>query len=330
MPLPFILAGAAIVAGGYGVKKGIDAKDDFDTAKRVNRRAQSMFDEAKSELEEERELTQKAMENLGQAKYKIYNESIIPFVDVFSKIKNVSFEDNNLDDATNLPVMSAGELARMKSSVLAIKGVLSGGITALGSGGLAGLAAYGGVGVLGTASTGTAIGTLSGAAATNATLAWLGGGSLAAGGYGMAGGMMVLGGVVAGPVLAVGGMMMASKAEAAKEDAYGNLDKAELASEQMKEARVAASGIRLRFEEITKVLRSLELRFQPLLQSLNELVESNTNYSTYSEEDRKGVMIAASTAKVLKNLLEAPIIDKEGTLTPESRKVLEETKKIIA
>lgn len=330
MPLPFILAGAAIVAGGYGVKKGIDAKDDFDTAKRVNRRAQSMFDEAKSELEEERELTQKAMENLGQAKYKIYNESIIPFVDVFSKIKNVSFEDNNLDDATNLPVMSAGELARMKSSVLEIKGVLSGGITALGSGGLAGLAAYGGVGVLGTASTGTAIGTLSGAAATNATLAWLGGGSLAAGGYGMAGGMMVLGGVVAGPVLAVGGMMMASKAEAAKEDAYGNLDKAELASEQMKEARVAASGIRLRFEEITKVLRSLELRFQPLLQSLNELVESNTNYSTYSEEDRKGVMIAASTAKVLKNLLEAPIIDNEGTLTPESRKVLEETKKVIA
>lgn len=330
MPLPFILAGAAIVAGGYGVKKGIDAKDDFDTAKRVNRRAQSMFDEAKSELEEERELTQKAMENLGQAKYKIYNESIIPFVDVFSKIKNVSFEDNNLDDATNLPVMSAGELSRMKSSVLEIKGVLSGGITALGSGGLAGLAAYGGVGVLGTASTGTAIGTLSGAAATNATLAWLGGGSLAAGGYGMAGGMMVLGGVVAGPVLAVGGMMMASKAEAAKEDAYGNLDKAELASEQMKEARVAASGIRLRFEEITKVLRSLELRFQPLLQSLNELVESNTNYSTYSEEDRKGVMIAASTAKVLKNLLEAPIIDKKGTLTPESRKVLEETKKIIA
>lgn len=330
MPLPFILAGAAIVAGGYGVKKGIDAKDDFDTAKRINRRAQTMFDEAKSELEEERELTQKAMENLGQAKYKIYNESIIPFVDVFSKIKNVSFEDNNLDDATNLPVMSAGELARMKSSVLKIKGVLSGGITALGSGGLAGLAAYGGVGVLGTASTGTAIGTLSGAAATNATLAWLGGGSLAAGGYGMAGGMMVLGGVVAGPVLAVGGMMMASKAEAAKEDAYGNLDKAELASEQMKEARVAASGIRLRFEEITKVLRSLELRFQPLLQSLNELVESNTNYSTYSEEDRKGVMIAASTAKVLKNLLEAPIIDNEGTLTPDSRKVLEETKKIIA
>lgn len=47
--------------------------------------------------------------------------------------------------------------------------------------------------VMGTASTGTAIGTLSGAAATNAALAWLGGGTLAAGGAGIAGGNLVLG-----------------------------------------------------------------------------------------------------------------------------------------
>ncbi|TYA06656.1 hypothetical protein [Vibrio cholerae] len=330
MPLPLILVGAAIVAGGYGVKKGLDAKDDFDTAKTVNNRAQALFDNAKSALEVERESTQKAMEDLGRVKYRIYDESIIPFVDTFSKIKNISFESNEFGDTANLPVVSAGELAKMQTSILEIKSILSDGITALGSGGLAGLAAYGGIGVLGTASTGTAIGTLSGAAATNATLAWLGGGSLAAGGYGMAGGMMVLGGVVAGPVLAVGGMIMASKAEAAKEEAYSNLDKARLASEQMKEAKVATSGIRLRFDEINKALRSLELRFQPLLESLNELVESNINYSTYSEEDRKGVMITASTAKVLKNLLEAPIIDNEGTLTPESRRVLEETAIIIA
>jgi hypothetical protein len=52
---------------------------------------------------------------------------------------------------------------------------------------MAGFAAFGSVGMLATASTGTAIGTLSGAAATNATLAWLGGGALSAGGFGMAG-----------------------------------------------------------------------------------------------------------------------------------------------
>lgn len=50
----------------------------------------------------------------------------------------------------------------------------------------------------GTASTGTAISALSGAAATNAALAWLGGGALAAGGGGMAAGHALL--ALAGPV----------------------------------------------------------------------------------------------------------------------------------
>jgi hypothetical protein len=53
----------------------------------------------------------------------------------------------------------------------------------------------------GTASTGTAISTLSGVAAHNAILAWFGGGALVAGGAGMAGGMMVLGGLIAAPLV---------------------------------------------------------------------------------------------------------------------------------
>ena len=50
----------------------------------------------------------------------------------------------------------------------------------------------------GTASTGTAISTLSGAAAQNAALAWLGGGALSAGGGGMAAGHALL--AMAGPI----------------------------------------------------------------------------------------------------------------------------------
>ena len=56
---------------------------------------------------------------------------------------------------------------------------------------------------VGTASTGTAISSLSGVAARNATLAWLGGGTLAAGGLGIAGGAIVLGAIgIAGTVCA--------------------------------------------------------------------------------------------------------------------------------
>ena len=69
------------------------------------------------------------------------------------------------------------------------------------SGALAGTCAAIGIPTLvaqfATAATGTAISTLSGAAATNATLAWLGGGTVASGGLGVAGGAVVLGGIVA-------------------------------------------------------------------------------------------------------------------------------------
>ena len=48
--------------------------------------------------------------------------------------------------------------------------------------------------LVGTASTGTAISTLSGAVATKAAMAWLGGGAVSAGGFGMTGGAIVLSG----------------------------------------------------------------------------------------------------------------------------------------
>ena len=69
------------------------------------------------------------------------------------------------------------------------------------------------VSFVGTASTGTAIASLSGAAATNATLAWFGGGAIAAGGGGMAAGMMTLGGLVAVPLIAFSAWKTHSKAE---------------------------------------------------------------------------------------------------------------------
>lgn len=99
------------------------------------------------------------------------------------------------------------------------------------------------VGAFGAASTGTAISTLSGAAAVNATLAWFGGGSIAAGGSGMAGGAAVLGGIVAAPALAL--MAMFSHVSANK-----------------KIAEIKEFGLRL-VEEGEKYEKSLIIFFRP-------------------------------------------------------------------
>ncbi len=104
-------------------------------------------------------------------------------------------------------------LAHYSSAMAASQGAGLGAATAAGSWAL--------VSLLGTASTGTAIGTLSGAAATNATLAWLGGGALAAGGGGMAAGLLTLGGLVALPLIAFSAWSTHSKADDIQKQTVG-------------------------------------------------------------------------------------------------------------
>lgn len=115
-----------------------------------------------------------------------------------------------------------------------LKGGLSGGLTGAGVGSGAAFATFSLAAAYGTASTGTAISALAGAAASNATFAFIGGGSLAAGGLGVAGGTAVLTAVVAAPaaLLAIGGaaiwaLKKRSKATAQLVEAEAQLDATE-------------------------------------------------------------------------------------------------------
>ena len=105
-----------------------------------------------------------------------------------SKLKDQDYSLDRIDSS-----MEAGEIA-----ISTTKGAVAGVSTALGAWAIAG--------TFGTASTGTAISTLSGAVASNTILAWLGGGSIAAGGGGIATGTMVFGGLVAIPAIAITGL----------------------------------------------------------------------------------------------------------------------------
>lgn len=325
MPIPILIGVAAVATGLYGAKKGYDAKCDFDDADRINDEAESIYDNANKKLELTRNSTQETLESLGKRKYELYEASIIPFIDSYAKITNVP--DNTFKSKNEK--ISKNEELNLEEISLELKELVGGGIAALGSGGLVGLASYGGVGMLGTTAGGTAIGSLSGAAATNATLAWLGGGSLASGGLGMAGGMAVLGGIVAGPVLAVGGMMLSSKAEAAKEDAYTNLSKAKLAVEEMKTAVVKTKAIQKRVIELMNVTNEINKYFLPYLSSLQYLVLGNTDWNTYSQKDKEMVIKTYLLAKTLLNLLEVNLLTKKGNLTRKSKRMTKEANTLL-
>ena len=206
---------------------------------------------------------------------------------------------------------------------------IGGAAGALGAGALAGLAAYGSVGLLGTASTGAAIGGLSGIAATNATLAWLGGGALSAGGMGIAGGTAVLGGIVAAPVLLVGGLLLASKASSAKEDARSNMTKARAAAKAMKNAESAARDIGRMAEQALRVLLELHKHMDRDLPVLQHVVAGNQDYLTYNRRDKELVARTASVAITAKNVAETPLLEEDGAVTDAIGKTLRNARRFL-
>lgn len=294
MALPFILAGAALLAGGIGVKKGIDAKEDFDRAERIGRRAKRNHEDAIESLESEREKTNQSFQDLGRLKVSIFSDQIKYLVDEIKKRKKAKSKMTGFEqmvEELNLPQMEKMVLGSLDIE----KGLASGAA----SGALMGLGAYGSVGMLASASTGTAIASLSGAAATNATLAWLGGGSLAAGGFGMAGGMVVLGGLVAGPAIAITGFVMASKAEEALTKARDYESEVDQAIEKINSMEIVLKGLQANAWEMSMTLTKLAKYFDECKSD----VESN-------EQGAFERLLKCGSA--LKSVLDTPIMEKNG------------------
>lgn len=158
---------------------------------------------AQKKAEEKVKLTNEKIEELGNHTGKLY-EALTEIQTLFDIIRNVP-ADTKLQfeklKSTSLNWKQQAEKietdynkAKAKAAGQGAAGIGAGvAVAALGPTAAMGIAT-----TFGVASTGTAISALSGAAATNAALAWLGGGALAVGGGGMAAGNAFL--ALAGPI----------------------------------------------------------------------------------------------------------------------------------
>lgn len=327
MPIPLLFIGAAAVTGVFGIGKSIKAAADQKDANETNEYADEIIKDASKKIDTCRKNCGAAIDNLGKCKVRILDESIKLFISEFEKLNHVELSDskglNELQkivfDKKNFTELK--ELQSMASSMAGgvVSGAMAGAITAFG--------AYSAAGVLATASTGTAIATLGGAAATNATLAFFGGGSLAAGGLGVAGGTAVLGGLVAGPALAILGVVAGAKASANRDKAYSNLAKAKEYKEEMDAASSLCIGIRKRANMFNRFLLSLNSVFEPLIHEMSEIIKDRgTDFREFSEVEKKIVAEAMAMAGAIKSILDTPILNDNGNLTPESGKIIELTR----
>lgn len=288
MPLPFILGGiaaAAAVAGvGSGIKGGMkmkDANDTMESAKRMQRRAINKF-------EENNKKTTKQMDSIGETELSILS-SFEEFADLMENIQGrPEFKKYSKEDI-KLPEYTAEELREVSAGA----GVLMGGLGGAAAGTAGGFAAAGAttsaVMALGTASTGTAIASLSGAAATNATLALLGGGTIAAGGGGVALGTAVLGGATLGVGLLVGGMIFnvtGSKLSEKADEAYSQARKTEKSIDEivgyLKELYESAKS----FEDCLKEVKEQYQKRMDIMKVV-VYVQKKINWDEFTETEKE-------------------------------------------
>lgn len=183
-----------------------------------------------------------------------------------------------------------------KSSVNAAAGVAGGAAVAS----LAPTAAMWVATTFGTASTGTAISTLSGAAATKAALAWLGGGALAAGGGGVAAGNALL--ALAGPI----GWGIAGVSTATSLFFVGKKNKkiADEAIGETKKVRKARGVISEQVAKVRVIYNKTESLLTKVKMSYQDLKKLNgKDYSAMSEDEQTALGTLVNNTASLAALL---------------------------
>ena len=330
MPLPLLFIGVAAATGALGLGKTVKAGIDSNQANQLNKDSNEFVEEATNMVNRQRFACGNALTHLGEEKLFVLDNSVSEFLDAVQQIKNVDFkETEGLEELKKLSIDS-GDFEELKNMVSFAGSIAGGAVAGTAGSALVAFGAYGAAQTLALASTGTAISTLSGAAATNATLAFFGGGSLAAGGLGMAGGAAVLGGLVAGPALMVLGFVAGNAAKKNLEQAYINRDEAIRVAADLEKASVQCAAIRRRTYMFYNLLARLDTYFLPLVYRMEDILKTEgDDYREYTDDSKKEIASCASIAVSIKSVLDTPILTEEGLLTDESETMVKTVEKNI-
>ena len=285
MPLPLILGAAALASAAYGAKKGYNGRQKHSEADAIVKDAKNRYDQKRGIFDAQETATNSALEVLGKEELSIgqrFNE-FKTLADALLKKLNVG---RQVKLEINIPQHKLESVESYSYTAIGVLGAAAGaGIT----GAATGFAIYGGVMVLGAASTGTAISSLAGVAATNATLAAIGGGSLATGGLGMAGGTAILGAAVAGPVLAIVGWSYNSHGEAALKNAHKANDEVDSAVKKLEKAQKQLGKTEDYASNILNVLKSVYVQFDNYFDIL-KAVASQIDAAKVLKQDPQAVL----------------------------------------
>ncbi len=292
MPLPFILAGVAIAAAGYGVKKGIDALDADCEADEFIKKAESLKEEAKRKVDNVQSSRNQALVRLGKKKLHVLSHTVSNFLDHFHRLERsrITIEGINMQDIQG-QVSDARDLLNQLNT----NGI--DGDSALGV-----IAGCGGLGV------------------SSFTTGAIMGGGLAASGLA---GMAVVGGLLAAPALAIFGAISADEMEKKRDDAKAYCSQVEAA---VKKADVVIDDLRS-VEKMADLFTRQITKFDALFFSLSidaiaTMKKHHYDTSRYNQKEKDQLSVTVSTLFSLSAFLKVPIMDEHQKLNEKAKNAL--------
>lgn len=321
--------GAATVGAGLtysgmtsieGFSNSIEADDKIAKAKNI-------YEDINNKLDKAQKKTIDKMQNLNKLKVNIYANEILYSIAIIEKIKNIKQTETTISEFKfNFSPEEIKEVKTISIEALKIaKGSLDGlGVSAAMSSLTTGLVANFGV-----ASTGTAISSLSGAAAQRATLASLGGGAIKAGGAGMAGGQVMLGGISLVPTAIIMSHKYAQNSEK-------KLTEATRYYSQIKEEVGKIEGtiswlensVNERVGEIYNTLEKLRRVYSKdilgKLRDINNIRSKNgqINMNECTDDEKKTIVRSCSFISSMKEIIKAPVLTENGLISEETKNIL--------
>ncbi len=292
MPLPFILAGLALAAAGYGVKKGIDVLDADCEADEFIKKAESLKEEATKRLESAHSDCKLAFARFGEKKLRVLSHSVSNFLNHFHRLNRsrITIEGINMQDIQRQVSDARNLLNQLNAN--GIDGDSAPGV----------IAGFGSLGI-----------------SSFTTGAILGGGLAASGLAGMA----VLGGLAAWPALAILGALSADKMEKKRDDAKAYFSQVEAAVKKADAMIDNLQAVRKMADLFTRQITKFDALFFSLSQdAIATMKKHHYDTSLYNQKEKDQLCVAVSTLSSLSTFLKVSIMDEHQKLNKKAQNAL--------
>lgn len=305
MLVPWTLGTLAAIGIGTGSLVGLGGIIGLDEANDKNTETLILHEKNVNRFKASSKKMESCLNDLGKQRL-VISKNFKVFAETFEKIKNKpSFSELENQD---FPKFDFDEIKNISFTAEACLGAGLGAIGGTAMGAVAAAGTTSAVMALATSSTGTAISGLSGAAATKAALAWLGGGSLAAGGGGIALGTIILNACGGAVAVFTTGLTMAFTASKASE-------KADQARKQMLENEKIINAIidkQLSIACSSDAMKKVSVSlcnnvYKPLVMRLKELVKEKQDYKAFTQDEMQLVENNIIIVQILHALNNTPL-----------------------